>query len=116
MPFFLHLSVDIERGLASTSIHTQSNEGTARWRACPDYNYANVADLRVLIQPDGVSWQGISGPLKDMRGGGSGLRLSKVAEGIYFGTWVSEFGGEDSITTPMSQEERIAIRLRNNAR
>lgn len=51
-----------------------------------NYKYKDAADLRVLIQADGISWQGVSGPLKDMRGGGGGLRLSKIAEGIYFGT------------------------------
>ncbi len=62
-----------------------------------NYRYNDAADLRVVIRADGIFWQGTSGPLQDMRGGGSGLRLSKIAEGIYFGTWANEAGGEDSI-------------------
>lgn len=62
-----------------------------------NYKYADAADLRVLIHADGISWQGVAGPLKGMRGRSSGLRLSKIAEGVYFATWVTQSDGEDSI-------------------
>ena len=62
-----------------------------------DYEYVDSAGLRVLIHEDGISWEGVSGPLSGMRSRSSGLRLSKIDEGIYFATWVTQTGGEDSI-------------------
>ncbi len=62
-----------------------------------NYEYLGWSDLRVLINEDGISWEGIGGALKDMRGRSTGLRVSKIADGVYFGTWVTANGGEDSV-------------------
>ena len=62
-----------------------------------NYEYLGWSDLRVLINEDGISWEGVGGPLKDMRGSSTGLRVSKIADGVYFGTWVTANGGEDSV-------------------
>lgn len=62
-----------------------------------NYVYNDSAGLRVLFEGDRVYWHGVSGPLQDMRGGGTGLRLTKVDDGIYFATWITALGGEDSI-------------------
>ena len=62
-----------------------------------NYEYADAAELRVLIHDDGISWEGVSGNLRGMRSRSSGLRLTRVDEDIYFATWVTATGGEDSI-------------------
>ena len=62
-----------------------------------NYEYLGWADLRVVIKEDGISWEGVGGALKDMRGRSTGLRLSKIGDGVYFGTWVTGNGGEDSV-------------------
>ena len=62
-----------------------------------NYEYLGWSDLRVVINEDGISWEGVGGALKDMRGRSTGLRVSKIADGVYFGTWVTANGGEDSV-------------------
>ncbi|MDE0129124.1 MAG: nuclear transport factor 2 family protein [Gammaproteobacteria bacterium] len=62
-----------------------------------NYQYSNGAELRVQFHADSMSWEGVAGPLKDMRGTNGGLRLSRIAENIYFGTWLTDEGGEDSV-------------------
>lgn len=62
-----------------------------------NYAYHGSAGLRVIFHEDSVNWEGVSGPLNGLRGNGQGLRLSKIDEGIYFTTWVTSLGGQDSI-------------------
>ena len=80
-----------------------------------NYEYLTWSDLRVLINEDGISWEGVGGELKDMRGRSTGLRVSKIGDGVYFGTWVTGNGGEDSVVWNLN-DMTVFAHLYNAAR